>query len=249
MGSPNISKLLAASCVAMLWTVAAPHAQAVDDVTVRLNGGANVAYIGHTNTLEILLRNDASFWGIETPFRISIGRPFWFNPGFGNQGYVHVPSDRLTEFGGLVTVTAKFDNISPDTVSIASGGMILTVPAHGSPVLCYTLEFRIDSTATPLAGGICIDNIYYNVSGTIANWGICRSGPGCAPPLYQGNVNMSMNDPTAPPVCFDIVSGSPPPFGGNGDVNCDGKRTSSDIITLVNYVFKGGTAPCAVPQN
>jgi hypothetical protein len=31
-----------------------------------------------------------------------------------------------------------------------------------------------------------------------------------------------------------------------GDVNCNGAVTSSDVIYLVNYVFKGGVPPCDV---
>ena len=28
-------------------------------------------------------------------------------------------------------------------------------------------------------------------------------------------------------------------------VNCSGTVTSADVIALVNYVFKGGAAPCS----
>ena len=34
------------------------------------------------------------------------------------------------------------------------------------------------------------------------------------------------------------------PFASAGDVNCDTIITSSDIIYMVNYVFKGGEEPC-----
>jgi hypothetical protein len=37
---------------------------------------------------------------------------------------------------------------------------------------------------------------------------------------------------------------APKPCEGAGDVNCSGGVTSADIIYLVNYVFKGGLAPC-----
>ncbi|GAF69041.1 unnamed protein product, partial [marine sediment metagenome] len=29
-----------------------------------------------------------------------------------------------------------------------------------------------------------------------------------------------------------------------GDVNCDGKISLTDIIYLVNYIFRGGSEPC-----
>jgi len=243
----EVKKLLLTCCLLVLAGLAAPPAWAVDDVTVRLNGGANVAYIGHANTLEIWVRNDATFWGMETPFRISVGRPYSFNAGYGNKGYVQVPTSLLAELQNSVYVTPRINNASPDTISIATGNPSLTVPVHNPAVLFYTLQFTIDAGATPLAGGICIDNFAYNISGDIHSWGICRMD--CTPPLYQGNDNISMTDPTAPPVCFDIVVGTPPAFGGNGDVNCDGKRTSSDIIMMVNYIFKGGAEPCTVPAD
>lgn len=31
-----------------------------------------------------------------------------------------------------------------------------------------------------------------------------------------------------------------------GDANCDGKNTVSDLTVMVNYLFKGGAAPCEV---
>ena len=34
-----------------------------------------------------------------------------------------------------------------------------------------------------------------------------------------------------------------------GDVNCDSQIVSSDVIYLVNYVFKGGPDPCPFPLN
>jgi len=33
-------------------------------------------------------------------------------------------------------------------------------------------------------------------------------------------------------------------FGKNGDVNCDGKVDSGDIVYLINYLFLGGPPPC-----
>ena len=38
----------------------------------------------------------------------------------------------------------------------------------------------------------------------------------------------------------------PQPCEAAGDVNCDGAVTASDIIYLVNHVFKSAAAPCDV---
>ena len=35
---------------------------------------------------------------------------------------------------------------------------------------------------------------------------------------------------------------------GTGDVNCDGRITITDPIYLLNYLFRGGDAPCALAQ-
>jgi len=37
---------------------------------------------------------------------------------------------------------------------------------------------------------------------------------------------------------------APSPCPAAADVNCDARVTSSDIIYLVSFVFKGGPAPC-----
>jgi hypothetical protein len=233
--------MVAALC-GIFWGLMGSPAFGVDDVTVRLNGGANVAYIGQANTLEILIRNDQPFTISDLPFRISIGRAYSFNATFGNKGYADVAPGVVSQLG-TVYVTPKINNSSPDTVRIASVNFSSDVPAHNPATLCYTLQFTINAGATPLPGGVCIDNISYTQDTTQALWALCKSG--CAAPLFQGVTNSGTSNPSAPAVCFDIVAAAP--FAGNGDVNCDGNRNSGDIIWMVNYVFKSGPSPCPGP--
>ena len=43
--------------------------------------------------------------------------------------------------------------------------------------------------------------------------------------------------------------GAAPTTSQNGDVNCDGRLSISDPIALLNHLFQGGPAPCAVAQD
>ena len=43
--------------------------------------------------------------------------------------------------------------------------------------------------------------------------------------------------------------GSVPGATLNGDVNCDGKVDISDAISVIQYAFYGGTAPCAIAED
>jgi hypothetical protein len=43
--------------------------------------------------------------------------------------------------------------------------------------------------------------------------------------------------------------GSIPGATMNGDVNCDGKVDISDAISVIQYAFYGGTAPCAIAED
>jgi len=90
---------------------------------------------------------------------------------------------------------------------------------------------------------------------------------------YQSTVTFTHNDPANPPSAialyldlFDVRQGDanadriidsrdiiylvrtlwgagPDPYGTSGDLNCDGAVTLTDIVMLINYVFKGGAAP------
>ncbi|MGB5105411.1 MAG: dockerin type I domain-containing protein [Candidatus Zixiibacteriota bacterium] len=80
-----------------------------------------------------------------------------------------------------------------------------------------------------------------------------------------------MANPSAPPVCFDVVRvlagdadfdgivsisdalfvyyyifrGGPAPQPlRSGDFDCNGQMTISDVVYMLNYIFAGGAAPC-----
>jgi hypothetical protein len=46
-------------------------------------------------------------------------------------------------------------------------------------------------------------------------------------------------------VNYIFKSSMPPVIPKHGDLNCDGAPNASDIIYLVNYVFKSAPAPCS----
>ena len=94
------------------------------DVSIKLNGGANVAYIGETNTMEIWITNDAQLTAISTCFKIDIDDPYtWVKP-YGNRPpsapVVNEEGDAVGKFdatGGLNVIDRIF-NTRPDTVML-----------------------------------------------------------------------------------------------------------------------------------
>jgi phosphoribosyl-AMP cyclohydrolase len=211
----------------------------VGDVEIRLNGCADMAFIGQTNIVEIWIANDALLNGMVIGFDFDIGRTFQFNSTYGSHGYVNEEGDAVGvwNLGGLI-VTSYFDNTTPQQVlfggaAMAPGGLPIHDPDHS---LCYTLEFTINAGQQPLADGICIDNI---VQLPTLTWTFSDAGGGY-PPDFQDQPNTSTTVPDAPPVCFDIVN----PCLADGDVDNNGTPLSvGDYSMLVGYLQNCGTVP------
>jgi len=171
------------------------------DVTVHLNGGADVAYIGDTNTIELYITNDAPLNGLSLGFEFSIQTAYEFDSTHGYVNYVKPEGDAVGAFLSLgFFETANVDNADPDSILIG-GASIGTDPLPaGFERLCYTMKVYIPPGETPVAGGFCIDNIFYPPAGTWVFYDVSTY-----PPTYQLQSNESQNNPDAPPVCFDIV--------------------------------------------
>jgi len=201
-----------AIAAAVVMPVSIAFATGVGDVEIRLNGCANMAFIGQTNTLEIWIANDAMLDGMVIGFEIDIGRTFQFNGTYGSHGYVNEEGDAvgIWDLGGLL-VTPYFDNLTPEQVFLGGAAVVVGMPTHvPDHSLCYTLEFTINSGQLSLPDGICIDNI---VQLPTLEW-IFDDGGGWYAPDFQGQPNTSTTIPDAPPVCFDIVD----PCWANGEV-------------------------------
>lgn len=182
-----------------------------NNVVIRFNGGGenNKLYIGENNTMEILIANDkvlqAMAMGFE--FECKAGEFRWVE-GYGDvtctrqkfRGIVkdHGGMGKAFNMGGVMVNTIQF----PKRVLI--GGISTPAPAfpkNKEPKLMLSMQVHIDKEAKEMAGGFCVDNIFFKPGGT---WEF-NDGKGALAPDFQGVPNTSESNPDAPPVCFDVV--------------------------------------------
>lgn len=202
------------------------------DVIVLLNGGANEAYIGDSNIIEIWIKNDAELKTIDMKFEFIIGRNYQFNPNYGSIGYSNPEGDVQSCFD-LDAEIAEINNWSPDTLEVGSTHMFSPhFPPHTSHTIAYTMQIYIEPGQSELADGLCI-----KCSTDPVRWFFDEFMGLRYYPTFNGYPHTS-----APPLCFDIVEYSPPTVCG--DTNCDGVSNVSDAVWIINYVFVGGKVPC-----
>lgn len=224
-----------------LWGIA--FGSGVGDFCVHLNNGADVAYIGRENTLEIWIANDVMLGDMSTAIEISYTIALQWNMGYGSDPPVNEEGRAVNcwDLGGL-WVTDDFDNASPDHILMEGFAFAAGLPASLSG-LCYTLQFYIPSGEPETIGGISIVPYFYPPAGT---WSF-NDNNGPYPPDFCGNPTGSETHPIAIPAIFDIVNGQI-----CGDANGDNELNVGDAVFLINHVFKGGNPPdpqCAGDAN
>lgn len=205
------------------------------DVTIHLNGGDDIAYVGEINTLEIWIANDADLSTITPAFEITFSTGLTWEMGYGDHAPVNEEGRAVGRFDltGLV-VNNDFDDTSPDHVVIKGVAWTNPLPA-GPSAKCYTLQFYIPPTEPGAEDGISIVPYVYP---PVDFWSF-QDDMGAYPPDFNGTPVASQSDPVAPPATFDVVRRTI-----CGDSNCDGTRNISDAVHIINWIFKGGPAPC-----
>jgi hypothetical protein len=193
---------------------------ATGDVTVRLNGGgpnnfANPA-LGN-NTLEFMLTNSGPVAGMSLGFEFTSAGPFDAVPGWGTFPSLPPVPCPATPYLNIVKehgdAVGKFDLgflqvnpcLLPDSILIGGAALASPLPAHAVSTLCYSMQFNFPAQPDAL-GGFCVDNIFYPPAGS---WSFNIGGG--FPPTFNGAANASTANPSAPPVCFDIVTPPCPP--------------------------------------
>jgi hypothetical protein len=204
------------------------------DVSIKLNGGENVAYIGETNTMEVWITNDAPLSVLSLCFKLDIKVPYtWVKP-YGTRPPANPivkeegdASGRFDATSGLNVIDHIF-NTRPDTVLFNGSANSNKLPAHATSTLCYTLKFTISPLATAMTNGVCIDNVLFPPSGYWAFQDV-----NFFPPTFQGNANANITNPSAPPICFNVVQrpNVPPVF-----TNCP-EELSGLICAAMSYDF------------
>jgi hypothetical protein len=243
------------------------------DVSITLNGGANVAYIGETNTIEFRFVNHSALYGMTLPFEFSIGRNYQFDASYGNYPPVNEEGDAVDRFSDLI-VTSRIDNNGMDSLVLSGFAYHVwdsTMPIHSVPALCYTMKIDILPDQELLIGGFRIDNIIFSTS--INQWMFMPTDiPAAYSPNFNSDINADIYTPTAMPISFDIINRNltcadldgndavnlldilaligqvynktlMKGFSQPGDINADGNINLLDILYLISYKFKGGPAP------
>jgi Dockerin type I domain len=203
------------------------------DVTVQLNGGDDVAYVGENNTIEFWIENDEVLQAMSIAFEFSIGREYQFNPNHGGTGkYVMEMSRAINAFVNGHEENVHINDVTTD--SIHFGGAYNPPTYDGIPPgpseLCYTMEVYIPSDQEVLASGFCIDNIFMP---PVGNW-LFMDNNGTYAPTFQGNPNSSESNPDAPQICFDIVISNDPP----AITNCPESPVMQSHSVPYIYVFE-----------
>jgi len=222
-------------------------AQERGDVEIRVNGGANVFYVGERNVVEFWIRNDASLSGMSLAFEFSVARDYqWVTP-YGSKPsetpYVQEEGDAVDgfSFGGL-QVSTRFDNAVSDSILLGGASSAPDYPAHSQYTLCYTVAMDILPDQRPLKSGVCIDNVFMPPAG---DW-LFVDGIGAYVPLFQGSASQGARNPNAAAVYFDICVGSDCGrccLGRVGDANQSGddEPTIGDVSTMIDAKFIANT--------
>jgi len=204
-----VRKISFVACLMMILVGATALAEVPGDISVELNGGKNVAYIGETNTVEIWITNTNPLFGMTIGLEISSTGNYVIKTNKRGNPVVTENGDVVGAFdlGGLQSV-GKIDNKAKDSILIGGASLSKPFPAHKKRTLCYIFEITIPKGEKEAKGGFCIDNIFYPPAGS---WLMDEGQHGNSfSPTYQGKVNpgkrsgSSLRDADAPAVCFDI---------------------------------------------
>ena len=211
----------------------------VNDICVHLNGGDDVAYIGELNTLEIWIANDIDLLSLQFPLEVCwpSGDILWaWNLGYGNSPPFNRHGDAVSNLI-LDAHIESFDYISCDSFIFGASAMMGDYLPPATSRLCYSLQFGIVSQSGHI-DAIQIQPYNHYASN---NWFFTRTNQTRFAPDFCGETVSSMDNPTAPPVTFDIVHRAQYICG---DTDCSGGVDIDDVVYLINYIFAGGPAPC-----
>jgi len=225
---------------------------AQNDVTVKVNSlMPNVVAFGNTATVEFWYTNQLTLAAMTNGFEFTstAGPLVWTangdEPSAGTK-YIDVePAYNGTSAWNLggwqVNISAMPAQILVGGAALPGGGL----PAHAVSTKVYsmTLDATGWSNPTDIIGGFCVDNIFFPPAGS---WTF-DPGTGGLAPTFNGQPNNSEADPSAPPICFDVINIPclPPVFTSTpgGPVN----RNHCLTYTFDFNATEGGNVPAADP--
>ena len=187
------------------------------DMSVGLNNGDNVLYVGENNQLlEYSMTNAQPLAAATLGFGFSsTAGAFSFNTGhtgaFGSRPAVN-PVLAIVDASAAAGGTYWDNTYAPGNAFAVSnlpnfillGGVAndptTFLPAHATSTKIWTMSINGTSLVATV-GGFCVDNIFVAPAGT---WTFDIGGTSF-PPTFQGVANTSEGVPDAPAVCFDVI--------------------------------------------
>ena len=235
-----------------------------DDVRIRLNRSDfhNHLYIGRENTIEFQVKNLNLISAASLGFKMTCSA----QGGMGNFNWVanhgtitpsgstinnilKVYPDAFDAGGAIWLVTSQVNGANLDTVLLGGisfpGFTGIGLPNHVVYTTLYSLRINVPNDPSLLNEEFCIDNILVPPAG---EWLFTDSATGYThPPDFQGVINYSTSDPSAPPVCFTFAEPQCQNYGKSSNPNViglDPEFIVSDEIPI-NYddyiiIVKGG---------
>jgi hypothetical protein len=208
------------------------------DVCIHLNGGDDVVYNGEWNTLEVWIENDYDLESMMLSFEISwhSSVSISWNMSHGTWPPVQQHGRAINAFDMFFLANHDFDNVSADHISLMGLAQLNRLPA-GPSELCYSLEFMATAPAeVPI--GFCVQPFDYNTTPPEADWFFYDYVNGEHAPDFCGIPVTDIDNPVAPPACFDVTQ----PAYGDCDNNGTG-GTVADFVYLLDYLFQDGPPP------
>jgi hypothetical protein len=207
------------------------------DVCIHLNGGDDVVYSGEWNTLEIWIENDYELTNMMLGFEISwhSSVSISWNMSYGSHPPVQQHGRAIGAFDVVLLREHDFDDVSADHISITGLAVFDGLPA-GLSELCYTLQFMASAPAG-VSSGLCVLPFDYHTTPPEEDWFFYSSIGGIHPPDFCVVPVPDIDNPVAPPACFDVTQ-------VKGD--CDGNGTGgaiADFVYLTEYLFLNGPSP------
>lgn len=213
----------------LLASLTAIPALRADDISVQVNGGENVIYLGRYATVEWLFTNQqleifGCWWEFTHPGDFSFDMTYGNSNGLFQQCLLDLQWPALVSWWRL-----------PDTLLF--GGTSLA--DHLSPTVCYSARVLIPDECQPEEEiqPFCVNMILHPRNGEPPIF-VLPSGV-TVYPTFQGQPGPQPGGPFPEPVCFEVRR----PYWVEGDADGNGIVTVSDAVYVVAYIFAGGPAP------
>ncbi len=187
-------------------------AVSANDVSVRLNGGGanNKLFVGSTNVIEILFKSSSPLQRFSIAFHFTLyGGAITWVTGYGeisssDGNYPSLLKQHLNVNRDLKSRIQLSTHDLSDNSFIITGGVNqepLTFPTLSISTVVFSLQVDVPADVPLGSGRFCVDNVLVPPSD---GW-VFGFDSANVLPTFQDQQHNSTPNPSAPPVCFDVV--------------------------------------------